>query len=441
MIISHYGHRLVRVYNRRNGTEHDARSFFDEVLFPVIYGTKEDEPFLQDAGNTPFGQADKLAKRIPLTPERRREVLATFHTKMEAAQPTGNDVMFGGSALEATASTSGLLTDLELPFRAEDAYASWLGAALAIGVQGGWCLLVDDEDILYSTFQGWQVYRRFLRETPGFKARQINTWNAHWLVHVLSHRSSTYPSTITAPEKENASIATLGWPQVLFALSARFDQPQTAYVYKLSQQNSTIGFVQLHLPQVASEVDWFDRLFSNEAALSRDAMMSLYVAHYGFDEACQMGVVGLRALEPKGMRAFYPSGDKSRMPDPNKTSIPLPIYQTWIVAMLEKDGKDLYRQAVAVADALLDFEDRAVGGKTDRRRALESLLEQKSRRTFIEKVTAVVEKEPEMFPVLDNLARATMPERMSPEQFRLFLTLIKFQVAGRRYQRQQQAIA
>ncbi len=64
-------------------------------------------------------------------------------------------------------------------------YASWIGEALGIGVSGGFVMLINEPEVLWSLFMGWQYYRKYLQQTPNLKDKQIETWNGHWLCHSL----------------------------------------------------------------------------------------------------------------------------------------------------------------------------------------------------------------------------------------------------------------
>lgn len=438
MIIAQFGHRLVRAYNAERGTALNARAFFDEEVFPVLF---DDEHFLLNAGNTLIGQWDSISvkkdpsKRIPLTLERRREMLLRFHDNVAEADPTGNDVMLGGVALEVSAATSGLLTDLRNPLVSDDVYASWIGAALALVVQGGWGVLVEDDRVLLDTFDGWRAYRRFLKETPGVKSRQLPTWNAHWLGNAASDDPRAVPFTVeTAMEADQSAVPTLGWPQLLFGLARGLNGPRTAYVFKLGQMNSTLGFVRLDLPAISGMSAWYSRLFANEAGQPWRELAALYDTHYRFDEACRDGTLGLRQLEPSGLRVYLSSrsGKKPRQPDPDSTPLPYPLYLTWIVAMLEHDGKDLHERAQEAAQLLLTYEAGALGGKVNRQRDVEAALTPEYGRyhEFVDGLRKLVETEESLYEPLDALLRASA--RLSEDQFRLFLALLRFHVAGRR---------
>ncbi|MBE2185200.1 MAG: hypothetical protein IAE99_00320 [Rhodothermales bacterium] len=439
MLLAHYGHRFLDAFNRREGTALTPRQFFDQHLFPVLF---DDETFLLDSGNTPFGQADKFSAKNPLTETRRRDVKTLFHSKLdEGTPPAGNDVMFGGIALDATASTSGLLTDLALPIVADDAYASWIGAALALCVQGGWCLLVNDDAVLLETFDGWRAYRRFLQETPGrFKGRQLPTWNAHRLAQVLTGGSAERLDVVDTLKPDVSALPTLSWAGLLLALSKHLHTATPTYVYKLGQQNSTIGLVTLDLPKVETIGQWYATLSGTSGPDLDAELRRVYDTAFGFDTACTFGIVGTSAMKPSKIEDFTPGG-KSKMPDRGKMDAALfTLYQSWILAMLDPNSQDLNVRAEETAHLLLDFEAAAVGGKMNHKKAVDEALGQTSRRGFVDALTGIIALADAnansdggaTYDALRDLVAATAQDKMSSEQFRLFVTLVRFHVAGLR---------
>ena len=72
-----------------------------------------------------------------------------------------------------------------IPITEEDIYASWIGAALGLTVQGGMILLIDAKDVLLTTYDGWKEYRKYLDQTPKLKPLQVNAWNGQWVASRL----------------------------------------------------------------------------------------------------------------------------------------------------------------------------------------------------------------------------------------------------------------
>lgn len=440
MLLAHYGHRFLDAFNRREGTALTPRQFFDQHLFPVVF---DDETFLLETGNSYIGQVDKNQRHRLNSPEDRDGVRVEFHARLGLSKnPSGNSTLFGGPALGASAPTSGLVSDLLLPLNVDDAYASWIGAALALCVEGNWCLLVDDDEILLETFDGWTAYRRFLQKTPGrFKGRQLPTWNAHRLAQRLNGGSGDTLTVADSIKPDVNALPKISWAVLLLALSRHLHAPTSAYAFRLEGKgNYTIGLVTLDLPKVETIGQWYARLSGTSGPDLDAELRRVYDTAFGFDTACTFGVVGTSAMKPSKIEDFTPGG-KSKMPDRGKMDAALfTLYQSWILAMLDPNSQDLNVRAEETAHLLLDFEASAVGGKMNYKKAVDEALSQTSRRGFVDALTGIIalaDANPNTdggatYDTLRDLVTVTAPDKMSSEQFRLFVTLVRFHVAGLR---------
>lgn len=437
MILATYGHRLVRLYNERHQTEYTARSFFDEVFFPVVYDYAE---FLQPpASNSPFFVARKLAypksskaKPKPLTPEVRREALRTLHHKVKTRPPDASTSM-GFPAADADSVTSGQVSNLSVPSAPDDAFASWIGAALALTVSGGFSLLVEADEVIWTTFEGWMAYRDLLEKPPfdNLKGQQINAWNAWYLQHCFSEEA--LPGTLpelryVAPKKDqpNYQIEMLGWPPLILTLARRYPAEMlTAYVFNLGSTNTTIGFLPMKLPEVALLRAVYHQFFENEAALPLPSLERLYEADDTFRHVCERGALGLQAMQPKGL--------SEQMPDPKNPSLPAKLdvatitrHKLWILAMLGDQRQDLEKLAQEAARLFLRFDQGEKG--RERTNLIDNLLNQRQKEAFLRHMTDVLEREPGLYDELQKLFR--MAYEMPSDQLRLFLTLLKFHYVG-----------
>lgn len=433
MYNSYIGKRLIECYNRREGTAHTARSFFDEIYFPLFF---DDERYLQNVNNSPVDQAYKQRGKKPLTPERRQECLTEIHRKANEESPDAS-FFIGGAAATLEATTSGQVTDLAMPTEPDHIYASWIGAALGLGIAGGISLLIDADDVLLATYDGWHEYRETLNQTDNLKPMQINTWNGQWLAYRFGRNYSPGVS-IDLSVKENKTsgmyeLTTQSWVQILFALAAHYRETQTeelvAYVYNLGQTNSTFGFVRLNLPEVRRPVHLYQILFPTPEGQQPKDFEALYETQFSFIKACEMGDVGLRSIQPEKLQEFMPSrydsGKIPAKPKSNDDGITFQIYQTWIIAML--NNKDLLDEAEQVAKALHAFREKATRGKKTHDTLVKNVLSAGSRKKFIDELTSIVEEEGEEKELLNNLVAniVTMPLRNVP----LFLSLLRFKYA------------
>jgi len=443
MYTAYIGRRLLDLYNRhrRDGPAFSPRAFFDEIFFPLFF---DDERYLMLANNSKFDQKAKQRK-AGLAAER-LEALTAFHADTETLDEPHGHLYLGGTARELDAATSSQVTDVAIPVSADEVYLSWFGTAASVGIKGGLSILFDVDDVLLALIDGWDQYRVYMRQTPPLKPYQIDSWNGWWLIHRFSKTFKTsdplrdFPSGYPEePPIKNgvAAFSTPPWIRLLFALALRDDtRQQTIYVYSFGQTNTTIGFVQLDLPEVRSLPPLYERLFGKTPAfVERGQFVRLYEPAYGFRRACEMGNIGLRALEPGKLRDFMPvRGSKNQLPTPpsgknqQEQAVTFAIYQTWIIAML--NNEDLLAFADETAEALYAYAGAAGRGKTTHLRAVEEgVLKATHRRAFIDGLTEILEKDGAHAETFDRLVTEVV--KMPASDFPLLLTLIRFKYALR----------
>jgi hypothetical protein len=258
------------------------------------------------------------------------------------------------------------------------------------------------------------------------------------------------------------AIPTIDWIKAIFALSKKFSsQVLTAYVYNLSQTNTTLGFINLYLPKVHNLIRLKEQLYklSDDGKKDKD-FEEMYKTFYNFKSACMLGTIGLKALEPAKLRDFMPKGTiryakgnsyqftkTALTPKRNEDNeafearlqkakskhkdeiINFRIFKTWIIAMLN-NKKELNALAEQVAQALIDFEDKARNsesgrGKATQTRISEEVKSSKSQRAFIENLTNLMAKYKEGAEVFKNVKDAVI--ELPSDLFPLFITLIRFE--------------
>jgi hypothetical protein len=464
MYTSYIGKKFLKIYRQKKNLpdKYSAREFFDEVLFPLFFDDKE---HLMHVGNSPFFQKPtKMA--VEGYGSKSKAQLFNLHTKIAEGVPSGAIfVGYGAENIEAT--SSGQLTSMPLEIESDEMYASWIGQALAIGVSGGLAIQIDKDKILWGLFEGWTFYKKYLQQTPNLKDKQIETWNGHWLSHLLGKNYyADNPLANFDPKPEvvlgKLAIPTIGWVKIIFALSREFPtQTITAYVYNFSQTNTTLGFINLYLPKVRSLIRLKEQLytFSDDGKNDRD-FEQMYATFYNLKNACKLGVIGLKALEPNSLREFMPygtvkyaKGNDYKFSNPNISTkkgetaegfevrkqkitekyngevINFQIFKTWIIAMLN-NKKELNALAEQVAQTLIDFEsndrDSDTGrGKSTQTRLSEDVKSSKTLREFIEKMTEIMVKDKEGAVTFKKVKDAVI--ELPSDLFPLFVTLIRFE--------------
>lgn len=465
MYTSYIGKKFLGIYRQRKNLpdEYSAQEFFDEVLFPLFF---DDEEHLMHVGNSPFFQKP-TKNAIEEHGSKAKAQLFNLRTKIAEGIPSGAIfVGYGAETVEAT--SSGQVTSMSFEIDGEEMYASWIGQALAIGVNGGLAIQIGEEEILWSLFGGWIYYRKYLSQTPNLKDKQIETWNGHWVNFAFGknydkdNEEAVFQYIIPEKVQGNLAIPTIDWIKIIFALSWQYpNQELTAYAYNLSQTNTTLGFINIILPKVKSLILLKEQLYSLSDDGQHDKEFEeMYTTFYNFKNACKLGVIGLKTLEPSGLRDFMPKGtakyakgndykftDISFVQNKNEEAeafaerfqkantkrknelINFKIYKTWIIAMLN-NKKELNALAEQVAQELIDFEDKSrisdTGrGKSTQNRLSEEVKSSKSLKEFIEKLTDLMAKYKEGAEIFKKVKDTVI--ELPPDLFPLFITLIRFE--------------
>jgi len=480
MYTSYIGKKFLKIYRDKKKLPDDytARQFFDEELFPLFF---DNEKFFMSVHSSPFDQlfAESGAKfkkhkkenpGVPFIPlhkikEHRVRKLKELHEKIGNGEIGGNTAV-GYYTKDNTGTTSGQITSMKEFVTSEDMYSSWIGEGLGIRVDGG-IILIDKDDVLWTIFKGWNYYRKYLSQTPNLKDKQIETWNGHWLNHAFGEYFHVdNPLAEFDPKPENVlgklAIPTIDWIKVIFALSRQYPkQTLTAYIYNLSKTNTTLGFINIQLPKVKKLVQLKGELYTlPRERLNHQNFEKMYSTFYDLKNACKLGVIGMKALEPKNLRAFMPSGSityaqgkdykfsnpkvqqkKNEETDEfeireqkakskyNEQIINFQIFKTWITAMLN-NKKELNALAEQVAQALIDFEvknrtSESGRGKATYTRLSEDVKASKSLREFVEKLTELMSKYKEGAEVFKKVKDTVL--ELPSDLFPLFITLIRFE--------------
>jgi hypothetical protein len=431
MIAANIGKIFLDAYNEKFKSNYSAKEFFVEKYYKIFFNHNK---YMMSAGNSPLENPkiswDKMRTgQIPYeTVEKRNDRFTKTVDKIDAG-PADASIAIGFPTLDLTATTSGQVTNLDLPIKTDDIYLSWIGSGLGIGVQSGLSLLFSNKQILLDLFEGWQVYRDYLNSTPGLRGNQINTWNGQWIAHRYDKLSydAANPTASFNPfgtMKDGGMEAnTQSWTKVLIGVARNFPETSlTAYVYSLGQMNITVGFVPFNLPRIRQPFELYDKYFGTT---KREQVEQLFGTAIGFTKACQMGAIGVNALEPKGFRECMDKGvvPKYNTTDEEKT-INFNTYQIWLLAML--NNEQLWEKAQQIATTLNDYTKSDKSTKTTKSQEVTGLLASINKKQFIEALISIVKNSTET----DQLAEiAEIIHTMPVDNVPYFLTLIRFQYA------------
>ena len=434
MITSNIGKIFLEAYNEENGTSYDARTFFLEQFYPLFFDQNKqmmyviNSPFVQQLpscrdcikGIKSFEDIEQRAKR-----------LNAFIEKVEN-NDADMSIAIGYPSIEVNAKTSGQVTDLKMNTSKEDIFLSWIGGALGITVSGGVSILFTHKNILLDIFKGWKFYRKALNETLMLDGNKINSWNGQWLFHYYDQREyeEENPLAYFAPYKVDKDgiigIETQTWTKILIGISRKYDNSQLlGYIYSFGQTNTTIGFVPFDLSQIRRPIHLYKKMFGMYN--SRNAE-DLWGTAIGFKTACTYGVIGIKAMEPKGLRDYvYPKGNKApkqpKAPKNENEQTNFNVYKIWILAMLNND--DLWEKSQELAELLNDAScNKNKSISTKPKNLVEAMLAATNKKLFVEAATEVI-------PFIDKIDefKGLVKEihGMPTDNVPYFLTLLRFQ--------------
>lgn len=433
MYTSVIGKRFLQYYNKTFNLKLTAKDFFEDVWFPLFY---DDAKYLQSPANTPLFQV--IAHKKLQDANARKKAFKDIVEKIDSFENEKirlPDMSFalGYASGDICGTTSGQVTTMELPFDSEDMYASWIGAGFGIGAGGGLNILLDSDEIFSALYQGFNIYRNYINENAGIE-NKIETWNGIWLVHRFSaNYDEAHPTAnfhpISSAKDGKALMERASWAGLLFSMSKVFpDENVNAYIYSFGQMNKTVGFVRIHLSEVHSLAEIYNLLYGRSAILSNKQLGSIYETEYSFSAVCERySVIGLRALEPKDLRKFMPGkygySEIPKLKNDEKSLINYSIYITWVIAML--NNKEILELAEKTALSFREYEKRGRTGKVTRDNEIKTLLAQRNRKDLIEKLTDLVENEPDMSKTFNDVVQSLMVD-IAADNIPLFVTLIRF---------------
>lgn len=431
MIAANIGRIFLEAYNEKYQCDYTAKSFFSDVYYEVFYNHNK---YLMSAGNSPLENPkiswDKMRiGQIPYeTVDKRNERFAKTIHKIEN-EAADASIAIGFPSLDLTASTSGQITNMSLPLKEEDVYLSWIGSGLGIGVQSGLSMLFDNKQILLDLYEGWQFYREFLNKTPNLRGNQINTWNGQWMAH--RYNKITYDATnptalfdpFAAMKDGGMEITTQSWTKILVGIAKNYPNSlMMAYVYSLGQTNITVGFVPFELPRIRQPYELYDKYFGTT---QKELVEQVFGTAIGFTRACQMGAIGVNALEPKGFRDSLEKGVVPKYNEKDEVKvINFNTYQIWLLAML--NNEQLWEKAQKIAQTLKIYSGSDINAKKGKSQDVTNLLASINKKQFIDGITAIVKGSKD----IESLAEiAELINIMPADNVPYFLTLIRFQFA------------
>lgn len=427
MITSAIGKFFLEAYNEEYGTNYDARTFFLEIFYPLFF---DHNKYMMTAGNSPLENPkiswdDMIRGKKPFeTQEQRNTRFDNLRKKMDGGMIDAS-IARGYFSADTCATTSGQVTDLEFHLSNEDAYASWIGDALGVGVQGGFSILFMNRDILLDVFKGWEFYRKCLNANSMLKGNQINTWNGQWIAHFYDAKlyDEEHPLSNFDPyvSKDGlVSLRTQSWTKVLIGISQKYKSLQViGNIYSIGQTNTSLGYIPFDLAGIRKPFQLYRKLFGLE---NRQAE-SLWGGAIGFKTCCAAGAIGIKAMEPKGLRDYITNKKKPQAPKNEEEKITINVYKIWILAMLNKD--ELWDKSQELAEMLETAStNKDKSASTKPQNLVNNVLAATNKKMFIVAATEVL---PHIADVAKFKEFVKDVHVMPNDNVPYFLTLLRFQ--------------
>ena len=429
MITVTIGKIFLEAYNKKHGTNYDAKSFFVDVYHPLFFDSNK---YLQWVTNSPFVQMKKGQKVETLTSDERKEKLQEFIAKVDESKSPDSSIAPGFPASEEKefATTSGQVSNLDLSVSKDDYYLSWIGSSLGIGLQGGLSILFSNPEILLDVFEGWKLYRKALDETDKLAGNKVNTWNGQWLAHRYD-KGNYYAEQPMAgfnpfeTSKEGMmSIATQTWTKLLIGITRQFSFPKMmGYVYRFDKTNTTLGFIPFNLEHIRRPIELYQRLFGEDEGRKAE---ELWGTEKGLRACCQKGAIGIEAMQPKGLKQYMTADKGVKLPKyDEKQIISFHTYQIWLLAML--NNQEMWDKSLEFAKALKSYAESGKKGRTTNSRQIDEVLGATNKRSFMEALSNIASDIAGIESIQDI---AMTVNSMPTDNVPYFLTLVRFHAAA-----------
>ena len=432
MITTVIGRTFLKAFNKKQNLNYSAKDFFENEYFELFFNHPK---YMQWVTNSPFVQMKKGQKPYLLSEEERKEKLEGLYEKASNELPDASFALgYPAADTKKFATTSGMVSDIQIDINEDDIYFSWIGSGLGVGVAGGYNLLIDDENILMETYDGWKHYRKYLNDLSLDKLRgnQINSWNGQWLTYKLGKNyqfdfdfSRLDSEGFFALGSDKIEVKTVNWSNLFFSLSKLYPEGYlNSYIYSFGQTNKAIGFIPIYLKSGTRLIEVWKKLYDNGEVFSNKEFQSLFGMH--IKRACELGSIGLQALRPHKLKDYINNNKKIAFKKEEETII-YQTYKTWLYAMLSKNKEEIKDYTLELAELIQRYRKGATG--TERKNLIEKeLFGASSKRNFISALTEMVkglaDEDLEKLKTLKDEVHL-----MTNEEFGYFNTLLKFDYA------------
>jgi len=366
MIISYYGKKFLKKYNKVEKKKLTPKEFFVNVFYPLFFCNEKP---LMRIMNSPFNQDNPKAKKNRQTSEGREVILNEFFTKINNGK-IDSCMFVGGYADGLIKATSfNIPTEYNNVIDENEIYYSWIGYALSIYLNGI-NFLFDNENILYDIYLGWQKYRDLISEKlyDKYGGKEIAKWNTFW----LKNKYDKCPDIKFNPfndtdcyDSNKYFLKSTSWVKLLFNISKKYSNELiNSYAYVLDRTNITYGIIQIELKKIDGFLDFCNEYFGDNEFLTRpDLYEKILGTGYSMDKICEFGSIGIVALKPKLLRLeeyqHKNNNEKNELKklygEAIQNDFNVKLYNTYLMATLNL--KNIEKDVIEIAKLLYKFED------------------------------------------------------------------------------------
>jgi hypothetical protein len=250
------GKIFCKKYNEVNNTHYTSKEIFCNVIAPLLfYGKKH----LVNWTNSKFFNYLKLINKnkISFNETTFQECVESFCQEVENdsynVMTTLN--VFGGCG-KPILNKDGLTTMFSfndnIYFSFEERYNSFIGSIFASQCEG-WNIIINNQDIIWNTFQNILKYREMLNNNHNLSDKQIYAWNTASMF-VLSENNDISVVIDEFYKNDKLKIDKINIFNFIFQLQKHQFKFNQMELFSIGQMNTTCGAIIVDIPYV-------DRMF------------------------------------------------------------------------------------------------------------------------------------------------------------------------------------
>ena len=266
------------VYNKNHRTSLTPKEIFCDVIAPLLFfGKKHLIYWINSKFSHSKGIWVKTCKNWDQTKidEYRNifieETLKPFCEGIETDEynvMTTSNIFCGCANPEYGATTMFSYSD-NLYFSIDERYCSFIGSAFSYLCEG-WNIVINNEELIWSTYEGLRKYREILDSNSNLKGNQLQAWNSAYLSTVVNGDKVSYiVSEFFKKTKDDKHIFELditdkiNFMNFLFFVQ-KFTKGNVKQIelYIPGQTNVTCGAIQINVDYVSRQSRLFEQLYT-----------------------------------------------------------------------------------------------------------------------------------------------------------------------------------